>query len=355
MFHYTKRTRTHVRSVVPSRPSEVALLRLRGKLNRVDYLAFWCVLILRFKPRHIAKLILAQQNWQYRPPALWLVPRIGVPMREPFELVETYDLPTPTQQPADAPTPVDRLYVVLDALWFIGWYSLRGAVFALKILLALIVTVTVATVAVTLPLRWWETGESQFMRDNPTQPVVQQWVDLKHMSRYPLATVIVLEDVDFGNRALAFDPGFFLETAKKHMSGEDVDGGSTIPQQLVKNIYLSEDRSAWRKGPEALLAMTFNAFVPEARQLELYFNYAQFGPNLYGLCAASWYYFNTPLGLSVSSRVLSWLRSCLYPVRHVERRTAGSTCSARSRVRCSTTRCTRRPPMTLRGLGAMKH
>lgn len=258
----------------------------------------------------IANLIPPQDNWgigltdRGRPSS-----RIGATMRESVEPVETYDLPDleplpATEQPEAyrlLPPYRDRfddllewLELAYQAAFVIGWYCLSGLWFALKILLVLIVTVTVAAVALTLPLRWHSPGETEFMRANPTQPVVQQWVDLKHMSRYPLATVIVLEDVDFGDRALAFDVPAFIDTAKRHMNGEEVDGGSTIPQQLVKNIYLSENKSAWRKAPEALLAMTFNAFVPEARQMELYFNYAQFGPNLYGLCAASWYYFNTP-------------------------------------------------------------
>jgi monofunctional biosynthetic peptidoglycan transglycosylase len=52
--------------------------------------------------------------------------------------------------------------------------------------------------------------------------------------------------------------------------------------------------SAWRKAVEAGLSMEVAYLLDTRRILELYVNYAQFGPALYGVCAASWYYFDTP-------------------------------------------------------------
>lgn len=133
-----------------------------------------------------------------------------------------------------------------------------------------------------------------FMRANP-HPVVYQWVDLDHISRYPIAAALVLEDVDMGNRVNAFDFGKFVGTAESYLGGQsDIEGGSTIPQQLVKNLYFSDSRSAWRKAGEALVSIPFAWTVSDSRMLELYMNYAQFGPRLYGICAASWYYFDSP-------------------------------------------------------------
>lgn len=133
-----------------------------------------------------------------------------------------------------------------------------------------------------------------FMRSNP-DGAIHQWVDLDHISRYPIAAVLVLEDVDMGNRVNAFDVGRFMGTAQSYLGGQSgIEGGSTIPQQLVKNLYFSDARSAWRKAGEAAVSLPFAWMVSDSRMLELYMNYAQFGPHLYGICTASWYYFDSP-------------------------------------------------------------
>ena len=142
---------------------------------------------------------------------------------------------------------------------------------------------------------WYTPSSTAFMDQNPNKPLVYEWVDLDHISRYALSAAIAHEDPDFGKRVGAFDVSSFIGTAESYMGGQsDVVGGSTIPQQLVKNMYLSPDRSAWRKAAEAALATPYALILPDKRILELYMNYAQFGPSLYGICAASWFYFDTP-------------------------------------------------------------
>ncbi|NDZ93327.1 transglycosylase domain-containing protein [Streptomyces sp. SID6673] len=139
----------------------------------------------------------------------------------------------------------------------------------------------------------YEPGETAFMHAN--EPYIHEWVDLDHISRHPIAAALILEDVDMGNRTNAFDVGRFVGTAQSYLGGQsDIDGGSTIPQQLVKNLYFSPDRSAWRKAGEAFIALPFAWTVSDSRMLEMYMNYAQFGPKLYGICAAAWYYFDSP-------------------------------------------------------------
>lgn len=85
----------------------------------------------------------------------------------------------------------------------------------------------------------------------------------------------------------------FQARAKAYLEGRPDPSGSTIPQQLAKNIYLWPEQSALRKGLEAGLASQLSLVLTDKRIMELYLNYAQFGPKLYGICAASWYYFNT--------------------------------------------------------------
>jgi monofunctional biosynthetic peptidoglycan transglycosylase len=67
-----------------------------------------------------------------------------------------------------------------------------------------------------------------------------------------------------------------------------------VPQQLAKNVFLWSHQDAVRKAIEAPLAMEMSVALSDQRVVELYLNYAQFGPHLYGICAASWYYFGEP-------------------------------------------------------------
>lgn len=120
---------------------------------------------------------------------------------------------------------------------------------------------------------------------------VHQWVDIEHVSRNMLLVTMGQEDQALPDRAGAFDLDEFLERVQAHQRGEPDASGSTIPQQLVKNLILTPDQNAFRKGIEALVATELAWVVPDARVLELYVNYAQFGPRVYGVCAASWYYF----------------------------------------------------------------
>jgi monofunctional biosynthetic peptidoglycan transglycosylase len=71
-------------------------------------------------------------------------------------------------------------------------------------------------------------------------------------------------------------------------------GGSTISQQLVKNLYLSSERSFLRKGQEAVITYYMERNLSKLRILELYLNVIEWGDGLYGAEAASQYYFHKP-------------------------------------------------------------
>lgn len=127
--------------------------------------------------------------------------------------------------------------------------------------------------------------------------VIYEYVDLDHISRFMVAATIAHEDQQLGSRAGAFDWEDLMARAEAYRRGEPDPSGSTIPQQLLKNIFLWEERenpTAIRKALEAGLSTQFSYTLSDQRMLELYLNYAQFGPGLYGICAASWYYFDTP-------------------------------------------------------------
>jgi len=71
-------------------------------------------------------------------------------------------------------------------------------------------------------------------------------------------------------------------------------GGSTITQQLVKNLFLSTERSLLRKGVEFSLVPIMEALLTKDRILELYLNVIEWGPGIYGAQAASEYYYRVP-------------------------------------------------------------
>lgn len=118
-----------------------------------------------------------------------------------------------------------------------------------------------------------------------------QWRPLGKISRYLRAAVIYAEDANFYThdgvdwRALehAFDKN--LET------GELSVGGSTITQQLAKNLYLSPSRSLVRKAREMLIAFSLEDHLTKQRILELYLNCAEWGDGVFGAEAAARHWF----------------------------------------------------------------
>lgn len=125
-------------------------------------------------------------------------------------------------------------------------------------------------------------------------PITYQWVSQDNISRYATAVTLVHEDDELGIRFGAFDWEAFWARAQSCAADKSDPSGSTIPQQLVKNLYLWPAHDWLRKGIEAGLSQERALFVPKKRIMELYLNYAQFGPKLYGICAASWDYYNRP-------------------------------------------------------------
>ena len=70
-----------------------------------------------------------------------------------------------------------------------------------------------------------------------------------------------------------------------------VVGGSTITQQLAKNLFLSGERTVFRKGQELVLALALDALLPKDRLLEIYLNNVEWGEGLFGAQAAARHYF----------------------------------------------------------------
>lgn len=118
----------------------------------------------------------------------------------------------------------------------------------------------------------------------------KSWVGPKEISSYAKWAIIFSEDWSFYRHQ-----GIDLEQMKVALNemadGERFRGASTITQQMVKNVFLSEDRTLWRKVHEIILAQKVEKVLTKARILEVYLNVIEFGPGIYGIKKASYHYF----------------------------------------------------------------
>lgn len=123
-------------------------------------------------------------------------------------------------------------------------------------------------------------------------PGVEGYVPLNEMPRYVAAAMYLSEEIAFyGNRGISM--GLIEKALKLDLDrGRFVYGGSTVTQQLVKNMFLTRNKTLARKLQEALIAFRIDEVVPKSRVLELYLNCIEFGPNIYGIGNAAKYYFN---------------------------------------------------------------
>ena len=108
-------------------------------------------------------------------------------------------------------------------------------------------------------------------------PMSRQWVDLAAMSPSLPRSVVAAEDAKFC-RHHGIDWGALREVIDDAGDGEVVRGGSTITQQVAKNLFLWPGRSVVRKALEFPLAIWIDLVLPKPRILEIYLNIAEFGP-----------------------------------------------------------------------------
>jgi monofunctional biosynthetic peptidoglycan transglycosylase len=109
-------------------------------------------------------------------------------------------------------------------------------------------------------------------------PVSRQWVDLNAMSPYLPRAVVASEDARFCVHH-GVDWGALREVIDDAEDGEVTRGGSTITQQLAKNLFLWPGRSVVRKALELPLALWIDLVLPKQRVLEIYLNIAELGPS----------------------------------------------------------------------------
>ena len=196
------------------------------------------------------------------------------------------------------------------------------------------------TAAVTLPLRWLNPPLSAFMlqravsawwhgEHNSLRPIIMRnpWVDWPDISPHMALAAIAAEDQTFPQH-WGFDFAQIATALKQHEDGKPLRGASTITQQVAKNLFLSHQPSWLRKVVEAYFTVLIELMWPKRRILEIYLNIAQFGPDTFGVKAASTRYFNTiPANLTSAQAALlaavlpnPVVRQVTRPSRHLRQR-----------------------------------
>ncbi len=122
--------------------------------------------------------------------------------------------------------------------------------------------------------------------------------------------VVVSEDGSFYDHS-GFDWFELRESLKKDLkTGHFARGGSTITQQLAKNLYLTKEKSIFRKIREAILASQIEEILTKEEILEKYFNVVEFGPDIFGIKSAAKFYFSKQVSnLSIAEG--AWLAMLL--------------------------------------------
>jgi monofunctional biosynthetic peptidoglycan transglycosylase len=170
-------------------------------------------------------------------------------------------------------------------------------------------------------IAWWKwnnPGETSFMareeaalrQKNPKAGLRHRWVPYERISIHLKRAVITSEDARFSEHE-----GVDWEAIEKAYEtnlkrGRPVKGGSTITQQLAKNLFLSPERSYLRKGQELVITYMIEALWDKRRILEVYLNVVEWGEGIFGAEAAARHYYGMPasqLGPEQSARLAAYL------------------------------------------------
>jgi monofunctional biosynthetic peptidoglycan transglycosylase len=186
---------------------------------------------------------------------------------------------------------ITLLIVMAIQLWYFGWIALW---------------------------RWHNPGETAFMlrewarlkQTRPQAALRHQWVAYDRISNHLKRAVITAEDARFSEHEgvdwEAIQKAY--ETNRKR--GRPARGGSTITQQLAKNLFLSPERSYLRKAQELVLTYMLESAWDKRRILEVYLNVAEWGEGVFGAEAAARHYYGSSaaqLGPEQAARLAAML------------------------------------------------
>ena len=126
---------------------------------------------------------------------------------------------------------------------------------------------------------------------DPQAVLKRQWVPYERISVHLKRAAIAAEDARFAEHE-GFDwEGIQKALEKNQKKGKIVAGVATITQQLAKNLFLSADKTPWRKAQEAIITLMLEALLDKRRILEIYLNVVEWGNGVFGAEAAARHYY----------------------------------------------------------------
>ena len=132
----------------------------------------------------------------------------------------------------------------------------------------------------------------QHLTDQSSARKEYKWVPIDQINRELLYAIVMSEDGDFfSHQGIDYDA--LMSALGENIKRQEWSfGASTISQQTVKNIYLENNKTLYRKLKELLVTKRLESALNKNEILELYLNIVEFGPDIYGIAAAANYYFS---------------------------------------------------------------
>ena len=154
-------------------------------------------------------------------------------------------------------------------------------------------------------------------QQNPAAKLQHQWVGYEQISSHLKQAVVAAEDARFLQHQ-GFDYKAIETAWKKNLKQRKLAaGGSTISQQLAKNLFLSTEKTVLRKFQETLITLMLEEILTKRRILEIYLNVIEWGDGVFGIEAAAHHYFGIPAS-SLTPAQAAWLASIIPNPRYYD-------------------------------------
>jgi monofunctional biosynthetic peptidoglycan transglycosylase len=202
--------------------------------------------------------------------------------------------------------------------------------FLWRVVVALLVFIVLYQGWVLLHVWWWvdhnpdssafmEAQEKVLQDKNPDAEIKHLWVPYNRISNHLKRALIASEDAKFVDHE-GFDWDGIQKAYEKNLKkGKIVAGGSTISQQLAKNLFLSGRRTPWRKLEEAMITVMLEKLMSKRRILEIYLNVIEWGNGVFGAEAAARHYYKTTasgLGAEQAAKLAAMVPNPRYYDQH---------------------------------------
>jgi monofunctional biosynthetic peptidoglycan transglycosylase len=189
---------------------------------------------------------------------------------------------------------------------------------------------------------WWRSfnpESTSFMRQqeailqekDPKFVLKHKWVDYSKISRNLKRAVIASEDDGFSEHDGVDWDAMQKAFEKNKKKGKVVSGGSTITQQLAKNLFLSGERSYFRKGQELIITFMLEMCMDKERIFEIYLNSVEWGIGVFGAEAAARHYYGISAA-SLSPAQAARLAVMLPKPRYYDKNTGSAYLQKRSEI-----------------------